>query len=81
MVRDTQTLDRRRFGRADVETAIDLNRIVVDDFAAEGGGERQGESALAATRWTGHGDYWKWIKRQGFGNLGGPAGILLSALY
>jgi hypothetical protein len=46
MVADTRALRFGNFGGADGESAIQLERIAVDDFAGELGGEAQGQRAL-----------------------------------
>jgi len=48
MMRNAAALGRRSLGRADVEPAIDLDRIIIDDFAAEFGSEKEGECAFPA---------------------------------
>lgn len=48
MVRDAAPGSRRELGGADVETTVELDGIVIHDFAAEGFGEREGQGALAA---------------------------------
>jgi hypothetical protein len=46
-MRDSAALNRRKFGRADVETAIDLDRITIYNFAGELLGEIKRQFALA----------------------------------
>ena len=49
MVGNPPTLGGRQLGGSDIEVAVDLQGIAIDDLAAESGGEGQGQIALAGT--------------------------------
>ena len=49
MMRDLAALGGRCFGGADIEPAIDLYGVVVDDLAVEFRGQMEGQRALTAS--------------------------------
>jgi hypothetical protein len=57
MVRHPPTLVGRRFRGADVETAVDLESVGVDDLSAGGFGERHRQGALARSGRTDDGEH------------------------
>jgi hypothetical protein len=54
MMRDARSGLRGRFGAADVESAVGLDGIVVDDLAAGSFGEPQSEIGLPCSGWSGN---------------------------
>ena len=56
MVRHALAIRRRRLRAADVEVAVDLDGVVVDDLAMERLGQADGEVGFADTCWTGDDD-------------------------
>ena len=52
MVGYAPTSGSGKLGRADVETAIELERVAIDDFTAELFSDGQGKIALPGSRWT-----------------------------
>jgi hypothetical protein len=49
MVRNAKTLRDRHFRRTDVEAAVHLHGVTIDDFAAESTRQRKRQRALPAT--------------------------------
>jgi len=56
MVRCVSTSGDRRFGGANVEPAIQLQGVAIDDFAAESRGEFERQCGFTGPRWSGDGD-------------------------
>jgi len=57
-MRNPAPLGFRQLGRADIEVAVDLERIAVYDFAAEFFTEAQGEIALTRSGRSDDGEEW-----------------------
>src|SRR5689334_6080511 len=51
-------LDRRQLGAADLQAAVDLNRVATDDLSRESFGQHQAEFTFAGTRGTKDHDQW-----------------------
>lgn len=47
VVRDSPAFGKREFGGSNIEMAINLNRVTVDDFAAKAFGNMKGEFGLS----------------------------------
>lgn len=71
MMGDASPLCRRRLGGADIEAAVDLQRIAVYDLASDGPGHGQSERALAGAG--GSGDNQKGVRESRFAHfVAGP---------
>jgi hypothetical protein len=66
-VRNTAPVALRKFGRADVEEAVDLDRVAIDDLAREFRRNTQGEFGLSTPGGSGYGDQGILILTQRYG--------------